>query len=174
MRHTLSALVAALLLVSCGPDEVPTDETPAPMPARADDDTCGPEQHPALQSGGHLLPGEDAPVPYSSTPPTSGWHASRHPDRGVHEAPLSEPEQVSVLEDGGVVLAWTALPAAERERLEEFAAQHAETVASTPYDELGAGQVAMTAWGVLRVCDGVDLAMIETFVAEHAGAGAPH
>lgn len=60
-------------------------------------------------------------MPDSSTPPTSGWHASGAFEVAVHGLgdPLAEPRQVSVLEAGGAVVAYRDLPDRERAHLEE-------------------------------------------------------
>ncbi|HWH32592.1 MAG TPA: DUF3105 domain-containing protein [Egibacteraceae bacterium] len=167
-------LLAALLLAGAAcADEPRRSATDGPGEAPG---ACEPVERPPEQSGGHLLGEATPPVPYSSTPPTSGWHASGNPARGVHGAgdPLSEPEQVTILELGGVVLSWNGLDGDARERLESYAREHEDTVASTPYGALAPGEVAMTAWGVLQRCDGVDLEAVDAFVAEHAGGGPDH
>lgn len=91
-------LLAAVILASCGVGEdvaVPT--------ATAD---CDAPEFPQVQFGSHLIGDAEPPVPYSSTPPSSGWHASGALDIGVYPATdaLSEPQQVSVLEAGAVVV----------------------------------------------------------------------
>jgi hypothetical protein len=86
---------------------------------------------------------------------------------------MSEPRQVAVLEAGGVVVSYRALAEDERAELEGLVAQHfPRRAAVTPYERLEEGKVALTAWGVLQLCDGVDPAAITAFVAEHA-AGSP-
>ena len=170
--RTVLALVAALSLLAAGC----ADESRRSATYGGGGPGCGEAQHPDEQGGGHLLGDAAPPVPYSSTPPTSGWHASGNPDRGVHgeEAPLSEPEQVTILELGGIVITWNGLAAQERAELEGYVAANAEDVASTPYDKLGEGEVAVAGWGVLQRCRGVDLQAIEAFVAEHQGGGPEH
>lgn len=134
---------------------------------------CGQEERPPEQSGGHLIGDAGPPRPYNSVPPTSGWHSAGAPRYGVHDEPLTEPEQVTVLELGGVVLSHGEIPAEERAELEAIARRH-ERVAVTPYDRLKTGEVAMAAWGVLRRCDGVHLDTIARFVDAHAGTGREH
>jgi hypothetical protein len=137
--------------------------------------TCQPIERPPLQTGSHLLGGREPPVPYSSQPPTSGWHASGHLDvdiRGRANA-LSEPEQVSVLEAGGVVVSHRGLQADDVARLRDrVRARYAGRVAVTPYNGIPAGTVAFTAWGRVQRCGGVDLAALERFVARF-GPDAP-
>lgn len=136
---------------------------------------CAPEERVAEQSGGHLVGDAEPTQPYNSVPPTSGWHSAGAPRYGVHTAedPLSEPEQVTVLELGGIVLTYHEVEEQQRAALEAFAAQH-DKVAVTPYDKLQPGEVAMTAWGVLRRCDGLDRQVVERFIDVHEGRGADH
>ena len=182
MRAPL-ALAAALSLLAAGCADEPrrsaTYGGPSAMPEPVAVETqagCLDVEHPPEQSGGHLLGDATPPVPYSSVPPTSGWHASGKPARGVHGEgdPLSEPEQVTILELGGVVVTWNGLAAGERAELEEWVTANAEVVASSPYEEIGTGHVALAAWGVLQRCDRLDLQAIAAFVAEHQGGGPEH
>lgn len=132
---------------------------------------CGPVETPALQGGSHLLGDQPPPVPYASTPPTSGWHASGAFTinvRGPSEA-LSEPQQVSVLEAGGVVATYRDLPEDDRGALEETATMsYPGRLAVTPYDRIDEGEVAFTAWGALQRCDGLDLDALAAFVDTYA------
>jgi hypothetical protein len=87
--------------------------------------------------------------------------------------PLTEPEQVSVLEAGGVVVAHGQLSAEDRRTLaERVRSRYDGIVAVTPYDQLPRGTVAFTSWGVLQRCDGVNLAALRRFV-DRFGADAP-
>lgn len=162
-----AVVAAAALLAGCGGG-------PGPNPATSAE--CGPEERPAEQSGGHLLPGQDPPVAYSSVPPTSGWHAAGSVPIRVYapSKPLTEPAQVTVLELGGVVLSWNGLDDEGRMLLETFAREEPGKVAVTPYERLEDGEVAMSAWGVLRRCDGVNLTAIREFVRAHHGGGPEH
>lgn len=143
-------------------------DTAAPAAAKG---ACGPVETPALQGGSHLLGDRPPPVPYASTPPTSGWHSSGAftiDVRGPSEA-LSEPQQVSVLEAGGVVATYRDIPEDVRGTLEETATMdYAGRVSVTPYDRLDEGEIAFTAWGALQRCDGLDLDALAAFVATFA------
>lgn len=163
----LLAVLAAGCSGSDGRDGAPAS-TAEPVACEAE------EQVPEL-SGGHLIGDTEPPRPYNSVPPTSGWHSAGAPKYGVHgaEDPLTEPEQITVLELDGVVLSYAALSGPERIALEAVGREH-ERVAVTPYDQLDAGEVAMSAWGVLRRCDGVDSRVIEDFIAAHEGGGPDH
>lgn len=127
---------------------------------------CADPEYPAVQAGSHLIGDTQPPVPYSSLPPTSGWHASGPPPLGIHGEPLTEPEQVLALEAGAVVVTWQGLDEDARRALEDLAAEPplAGRVAVTPYPRLDDGEVVLTTWGALQRCTGVDEQAIEAFV----------
>jgi hypothetical protein len=157
------ALALALLAVACG------DATPAAQ------GPCGPVEELPIQGGTHLVGDQEPPVPYNSTPPTSGWHSSGAVVLGVHDQPLTEPEQVAVLEQGGVVVTHGELPEQDRAALEELVGgEYAERAALTAYDELEPGTVVLTAWGLLQRCDGADPGAVRAFIDEHTQATVEH
>lgn len=132
---------------------------------------CDDVENPPVQGGEHLIAGQEAPVPYSSTPPTSGWHASGAFEIAVQPAddPLSEAKQVSVLEAGGVVVSHAGLDEADAAALADHVRSNYDgRVAVTTYDALEDGEVAFTGWGVLQRCDGVDLDALDAFVEAYA------
>ncbi|MEE8600224.1 DUF3105 domain-containing protein [Euzebya tangerina] len=158
----MTALCGALtvLAIGCG-TAAPADRTPQATAA------CSAPEFPALQFGSHLLGDTPPPVPYSSTPPTSGWHASGAIPITIDT--LSEPQQVSVLEVGAVVITHNGLQDTERSRLEQQVRDnYADRVSVTPYDPLSEGEVTFAGWGVLQRCDGVDLDALDTFVDVYA------
>jgi hypothetical protein len=191
LRRVLAPLLVSALLAGCGgtsPDEqaaatpaaggerdpaAPTPTpTPPPEPAATPAPACGAIENPPQQAGSHLIGDTEPPVPYSSIPPTSGWHTSGALDVSIHSVddPLSEAAQVSVLEADGVVVAYHDLPEDDVAALEAVVRERYDgQVAVTPYDKLEPGQVAFTAWGTLQVCDGLDLAALESFAQEHVG-----
>lgn len=155
------------------PDPTPSDGTASSLASSTPDavPTCARIERPQLQSGSHLLGGQKPPVPYSSHPPTSGWHASGRVDVDVYDGddPLNEPAQVSVLEAEGVVVTYGTLPDAQVARLARHVRdRYPGRVAVTPYRRLDDGEVAFTAWGVLQRCDSVDLAALDRFVRRFA------
>ncbi|HVL97923.1 MAG TPA: DUF3105 domain-containing protein [Egibacteraceae bacterium] len=158
--------VGALLLAGCGG-----------APGTAAEVDCGPVEEQPDAGHQHLVGDAEAPVDYATVPPTSGWHFA-DPDRvrgalGMHEAerPLTETEQASVLAVDAVVVTWRDLTAEQRDALAELATgEYAGRVAVTPYDRLEPGQVVMTAWRTMQVCDGLDLAAVARFVDAHAAA----
>ena len=137
-------------------------------------DRCAAPEFPEVQAGLHLIGDRQPPVPYSSTPPTSGWHRSGVAGPGIATEPLSEPVQVGLLEAGLVVVTHGRLTDDEHAALAELAARFPAAVAVTPYTPLEPGAVAAAGWGVLQRCDGVDSAALETFVRFYADPGEPH
>lgn len=152
-------------------DEAVADEDPASGREAGAIASCSPVESPTPAPGGHLIGDREPPAPYTSVPPTSGWHASGASEIAVHgpDDPLPEPRQVSVLEAGGVVVAYHDLDDETRAELEEHVRErYPGRVAVTPYDKLEPGHVAFTAWQTLQRCEGLVLAVLDTFVAEHA------
>jgi hypothetical protein len=187
MRALSCAVLLTLLLTGCGgqPDAseavptltaAPTEEAatetattePTPEPT-AEAAACGDVQTVPVQGGEHLIGDQEPPVPYTTTPPTSGWHTSGAFQIEVFEEPISEPQQVSVLEAGAVVVSHHELDDADRQSIEDLVRDDFDgRAAVTPYDALEPGQVALTAWATLQLCEGVDLDAIAAFIDEHA------
>lgn len=143
---------------------------PSPPADAAGAVVCAKIERPRLQTGSHLIGDQPPPVPYSSKPPTSGWHSSGHFEVDVRDAddPLPEPDQVSVLEAGGVVVAYGDLPDDAIDVLGDHVRKTLDgRVAVTPYGQLDAGEVVFTTWGVLRRCTGVDLAALDRFAGTY-------
>ncbi len=154
-RATAAACLVVLASCSSGGD---------PM-AGAD---CDPVERPPLQEGSHLLGDQEPPVPYSSSPPTSGWHASGRPlDPGTYVEEVSGPEQVQVLEQGGVVVAHDpSLPSDQLDRIQRLPSD-VDRVVVTPYQDAPA-PVTLTAWGVLQRCQDVTVEEVAAFRDAHA------
>jgi hypothetical protein len=162
------ATALALVVLACSGPEA--SEVPSAT------DRCGEVVFPPLQFGSHLIGDRDPPVPYSSVPPTSGWHGSGAPAEGIHTTPLSEPAQVLVLEAGGVVVTHHDLPDGDVARLHEVASSPGFTdrVVVTPYEEIDPGTTAFTSWGAMQLCDGLDLTALEAYVGTYADPISTH
>lgn len=179
-RALTVGVVASLMLAACGGggDDLPAAGVPDDVPTATD--ACAAGERPALQGGSHLLGDAEPPVPYSSTPPTSGWHSSGAIRDGVIDPddPLSDPEIVSVLEIGGVVASYDPdrVSSDDVATLEQLAeGSHAGRLTVTPYPATMPTPLALTAWGVLQRCETVDPASIDAFVLTYAGrTGADH
>lgn len=157
-RRAALAACLAVALPACG------SATAAPRPT----ERCAAVETFPVQGGGHLIGGQEPPVDYNSAPPTSGWHSSE----AIRVAPLDdalpEPQQVSVLEVGGVVITHGGLDDAQLAALHHAARRYPDRVATTPYEELADGEVVLAGWGALQRCDGVDPGAVETFVEAYA------
>lgn len=167
MRHLLVLALLVAVLPGCG-DDAPADADSRPEATAA----CGPVETIPIQGEGHLVGDQEPPVPYNSTPPTSGWHTSGDVPIEVFsdDDPLTEPEQVTVLELGGVLASYGDLSANERDALARLAtAEYPGRLAVTRYDALGPGTVALTAWGRVQHCDALDLDAVAAFVEAYAG-----
>ncbi len=163
LRTACLALAMLVGLVGCTSD--PSD------PVVAAD--CEPPEEQQLQEGSHLLGDHEPPVPYTSTPPTSGWHSSGRPlDPGAYTEPVSEPQQVRVLEQGGVVVAYDpSLSDDDVGQLQRIAGE-VDRVVVTPYEPAMPTPVTLTAWGVLQRCQSVTAADVAAFRDAHAPAPA--
>ena len=137
--------------------------TAAPAQPVATDRCAAPEVQ-EVQAGLHLIGDREPPVPYSSVPPTSGWHRSGVAQPGVADAPLAEPLQVGLLEEGRVVISHGRVDARTAAELADVAEAHPQMVAVTPYAPLDDGAVVAAAWGVLQRCEGVDADALDRFI----------
>lgn len=165
MRVAAASLAAALLLSACGSSSEGGAST-----------SCGPVEHPELQGGGHLLGDREAPVPYTSTPGTSGFHAAGAPRTGVFppDQALTQPQIVRTLESGQVVVAY------DPDRLSDDAVRQLERLATGPLrdrltvtafeGDMGAA-LTLNAWGTRRPCSDVDEDTVRAFVDEYGGRG---
>jgi hypothetical protein len=163
----LSLLLTLALALACTPDDPAAGASEEPA-ATAD---CDAVETVPIQGEGHLVGDQRPPVPYNSTPPTSGWHtATDVPIVSAPEGqPLTEPELVTVLELGGVVVAHNGLDGEAQAALEALIAdKFPGQVAATSYDKLAQGDVALVAWGRLQPCTALDLAAVEAFAKAYA------
>lgn len=164
----VAALAAlALLAAGCGEETVA-----GPEAAPAATDACAEGERPQLQAGSHLLGDTEPPVPYSSTPASSGWHDSGVPDTGVRAEPLDDPALVAVLEVGGVAAVYdpARLDPASLEALEATARDtFPDRLTVAPYDGDPGAPLVLAAWGVLQRCDDLDPDATAEFVLRYHG-----
>lgn len=157
-----SAVAAAGLLAGCGAD-------PGPSTTSSEFQSCGPAENQPIQGGTHLIGDAEPPEPYSSTPGTSGWHASGPVPSGILDGPTDDATIVAALEAGKVVLAHDgSVDAAIVEHLVEEA--HDRLVVAEYAGELPT-PVTLLSWGRLARCDDVDFADVTSFLLEQAGRG---
>ena len=130
---------------------------------------CGEVENVFEPSSVHVLAGTD--VSYELSPPTSGPHMVPAPDPGVYSAPISEPLQVGAVEAGAVIVQYReSVAASDVEMLEALAEDRPIIVAPAARALDDDSIVAFTAWGVRRLCSGVDLDAAREFIDTHAVA----
>ncbi len=164
---TTAGVVLGLLASACSDDPV------APSSRAPTSDVCLDEERPRLQEGSHLLGDTAPPVPYSSVPPSSGWHRSGQPSLGVLTDPATDPVLVSALEAGHVVVAYDPMRVEQAtvDRLAELAqGDFVDRLTVAPYTTAMASPLAVVGWGVIRRCDELDEAVLSAFVLSWFGS----
>jgi hypothetical protein len=157
------------------PGPEPTDALPtSDLPTVGPSEGCAPVEHPEDLGTAHLAEGEEPPE-YSSDPPASGPHDPSPTEAGVfYDSEQPNPQLIHAMEHGAVIFWTNGLSEAEdtefRDAVNEVFSQGYRSLIGVPYPALE-GKVAMTAWGTLQVCDQVDPAAIEEFVAAFYGSG---
>lgn len=172
LLRTVAVALVAVTVSACGGAAASDDTSSGEGGRTAASGVCDAEERPQLQAGSHLIGDTAPPVPYSSVPPTSGWHASGVPDPGVHDTPLTDPEVVALLEIGHVVAVYdpAQLDPAAIEELERLAdAAHAGRLSVTPSTTELPTPLTLTAWGVLQRCATVSPDAVTNFVLSHYG-----
>jgi len=170
-RSTVVVLALGVLLGACSSGAQQDDDALAPQTQ-----ACAAAQRQTVQGGSHLIGAAAPPVPWSSDPPTSGWHATGAGfPAGAYAEPVPESEQVAVLERGGVVVAFDpGLEPSTAGTLLELAGQVDGDVVITPHVRGLPTPVTLTAWGVLQRCEVVDSADVAAFAEVHAGLVGGH
>jgi len=132
----------------------------------------GPGERPLLQPPTHIQPGESHP-PYSSVPPTSGWHYATTAPWGISQTPIAEEIQVHNLEHGGVIIQYNTRDRDLVQRLEELARKQADYpcyLIVAPYPNMGSA-IALTAWGVVLYLQQYDETAIQEFIDAYRKKG---
>ena len=116
-------------------------------------------------------------VTYNSVPPTSGDHWSRPQSCGFFTSPVADEILVHNLEHSNIIISYNLEDTAQVDALrgvyDDLGVVAERFGVARPYDALAPGQVALTAWGVSDVMDGVDRERIETFFATYVGRLGP-
>lgn len=147
------------------------------------DAVIGGQLYPAGSEDARHLFDNDPDFPeYSTVPPTSGPHLGRPETCGFYPPdyvdPVTEregvPDRALVhnLEHGNVVMSYNLPNPDDIDHLRQVHLNLRDSdqwLVTRHYDKIEEGQVAMTAWGVLDVFDGVDEARIETFYDSYRG-----
>ena len=125
----------------------------------------------SLAGNSHVTEGQT--VEYTGFPPTSGDHWPPHVLRrcGFYDQGLPDEVVVHHLEHGNIVVSYNLVGEGQVEELRramgDIGIANLWGIARA-YDKIPQGQVAVAAWGVLDVMDGVDAARIGNFF-EYAG-----
>ena len=119
---------------------------------------------------------------YSTVPPTSGPHLGRPETCGFYPPdyvdPITDregvPDRALVhnLEHGNIVMSYNLPNQADVDRLQQVhlsLRDYEQWLVTRYYDLIEEGQVAMSAWGVLDVFDGVDEERIKAFYDAYRG-----
>lgn len=168
----LAAALTVLVAAGCGDDEPPALTITAPAASTH----CAQGTLPRLQAGTHLVGDAEPPVPWSSTPATSGWHAAGQVTVTPTAGTLDDAALVALLEAGAVV-------ALHDDRLAEDDVDRLASLATTAHDgrlvvaryagDLEAPLV-LVGWGVLQDCTALDEPALTEFVLRHAGLAQLH
>ena len=116
-------------------------------------------------------------VAYNTVPPTSGDHWSSPQACGFYEGEVPDERVVHNLEHGNIVISYNLPNAADVDALKNVYndlgdwKDHYTVVRS--YSKIAPGQVALSAWGVLDIMDGVDQNRIERFYEHYVGRLGP-
>ena len=131
-------------------------------------------QHEIMSTKDHL---DEGLLEYNSAPPTSGDHRSVPGSCGFYDFEVPDEVIVHNLEHSNIVVSYNLTSQDEIESLRDiFDGLGGRTdqfgVART-YSKIGPGQVALSAWGVSDVMDGVDKDRIERFFDAYVGKLGP-
>ena len=116
-------------------------------------------------------------VAYNSVPATSGDHYFSPQPCGFYQGEVLDERVVHNLEHGNIVISYNLPDAADVDALENVYndlggwKDHYTVVRS--YSRIAPGQVALSAWGVLDIMDGVDQNRIERFYEHYVGRLGP-
>ncbi len=128
-----------------------------------------PRQEPLSSSSSlHLL--GNVEVVWETNPPTSGPHYPVAPKGGEYDYTLSNLEQVSFLESGGVIIQYRpSIKDIDQKKLTSFASN---SVIISPNEKLESPLVA-TAWTWKLSCRNYVFETFQKFIANHEGKNSP-
>lgn len=116
-------------------------------------------------------------VAYNSVPATSGDHYFSPQRCGFYKGEVPDERVVHNLEHGNIIISYNLPDAADVDALENVYndlggwKDHYTVVRS--YSKIAPGQVALSAWGVLDIMDGVDKDRIVRFYEHYVGRLGP-
>ena len=120
----------------------------------------------------HIQRGQSHP-PYSSKPPTSGWHyGDAVAPWGVSSSPIPDEVQVHNLEHGGIVIQYDCPSGCPDmvTKLDAIVRSYPSKIVLAPYSGID-HRVALTAWTKLAYLDNVDEPFIRRFIARYKDKG---
>ena len=115
-------------------------------------------------------------VSYNTVPPTSGDHWSTPERCGIFEDGLPDERIVHNLEHGNIVVSYNLANPGDVDQLKDTVDSIGLSTVwgiTRFYDKIPVGTVAVAAWGVLDLMDGVDRERISRFFDTYAGSLGP-
>ena len=142
--------------------------------ARAYTDGVGQDQE-VMATKNHVDDGTI--VTYNTVPATSGDHYFSPQPCGFYDGQVPDERVVHNLEHSNIIISYNLPNPADVDALREIyngleGWKDHYTVAR-PYPQIAPGQVALTAWGVLDIMDGVDEERIRRFYEHYVGTLGP-
>jgi len=133
---------------------------------------CGELERPEEQDNVVISPGDSHP-PYSSSPPTSGWHFLGSVSPALYYQPIQPENLVTNLAEGDVVIWHTGLSDDELLDLKGLMVLFAsEQVVGVPGDTLSLEHsIVLTAWGRLQRCEKLSGPVVHQFIERFVGKG---
>lgn len=120
---------------------------------------------------------EGVTVAYNSIPATSGDHYFTPAACGFYGNEVPDERVVHNLEHGNIVISYNLPDQADVEALErvynDLGGWKDHYTVARSYSKISPGQVALTAWGVLDIMDGVDTERIRRFYEHYVGRLGP-
>jgi hypothetical protein len=139
----------------------------------ADEAGCSPVRSPKVQPNAVVSSAEPEHPPYSSTPPTSGWHFFDPLPAAGYLLPHDPEAVVANLADGDVAVWHVGLTEEERQDLIGlFVLLKSEYILAVSGEELGLDhKIVLTAWGKLQECEQLSGPVIARFFERYRGLG---
>ena len=127
-----------------------------------------------IQEGGELPIGDSHP-PYTTSPPTSGWHYGLTGDEikwGLRQESIQDETQVAYLERGAVLIQYNCPEECPDlvEQLRLVVNRYPEKVFLAPYGNMES-TISLTSWGWIATFDDFDDSGVDQFIQAHIGNG---
>lgn len=124
------------------------------------------------QSRIHINPNQEHP-PYSSNPPTSGWHWFQPAQTGIYDQELPDEQIVHNLEHSHVWISYRPdLDGNTAEKLAEIAKKFSSKIIMTPRSK-NDSLIALASWQYLLKLDSFNENAILEFINAHRGRAGP-